>query len=221
MFVFLAILPHVKAFHLGLGIPAEISRLTLADLGRTMAANRQQDGVGGLRTVDWLMSHFRGVIYQIGRLQFERATLGTRTGKAVQAAGEPFGPGDLTLAVHIPSRYGPLTPAACDDSFRAAGESFARYFPDEHYRTAVCHSWLLDPQLADYLPADANIIRFQRRFQQAYQPEADDATTQLFVFGRTDLTLDELPGDTTLRRAVADHLKAGRHWHGSAGWLVL
>ena len=28
----------------------------------------------------------------------------------------------------------------------------------------VCHSWLLDPQLGEYLRPDSNIMRFQQRF---------------------------------------------------------
>ncbi|MBI3971100.1 MAG: hypothetical protein HY332_07400, partial [Chloroflexi bacterium] len=45
-----------------------------------------------------------------------------------------------------------------------------------------------------------------------------------FDFGRTTPALDRLdalPRRTTLERAIVRHLKAGRHWHGGAGWLRL
>ena len=81
-------LPHVQAFHRARQIPDDISRLTLADLGRNMATHRRRYGVGGLDTAFWLMLHFRGAMYDLGRLQFQRGTLGNRTGRAIITAGQ-------------------------------------------------------------------------------------------------------------------------------------
>jgi hypothetical protein len=221
VFVFVAALPHVRAFHRAREIPDDISRLTLADLGRNMAVHRRRYGTGGLDVAFWLMLHFRAAIYQLGRLQFQRAILGNRTGNAITAAGLPYGPGDPALSVHIPDFYGPLAPAACDESFARAREFFARYFPEESYHIAVCRSWLLDDQLAEYLPADGNIVRFQHRFRPAFRPHYDDEDILRFVFGRLTPSLDDLPQRTILERAVVGHLKAGHHWSGGAGWLQL
>ncbi|HEY3081019.1 MAG TPA: acyltransferase domain-containing protein, partial [Chloroflexota bacterium] len=221
VYAFLATLPHVRAFHRAREIPDDVSWLTLADLGRNMAAHRSREGVGGLDFPSWHARHFRGAIYALGRLQFERGKLGRRTGRAIAAAGLPHGPGDPVLALHVPAYYGPLTPSACDASFARAKAFFARHFPEERYDLAVCHSWLLDEQLGEYLAEDANIIRFQRRFRLAYRPDADDASIVRSVFNRLAAAPDELPRRTTLERAVVDHLRAGRHWHGGAGWLRL
>ena len=220
VYVLLAALPRVQAFHRARGIPDDVSRLTLADLGRNMAVHRQLRGTGGLDGA-WLRLHFQGALYDLGRLQFQRGKLGNRTGLAITAAGLPYGPGDPTLAVHVPEFYGPLTPPACDASFVRAVQFFARHFPEETYDLAFCHSWLLDDQLGEYLPEDSNIIRFQRRFRHAYTPEANDDGIIRFVFGRLKPALDDLPQRTTLERAIVDHLKTGRHWHGGAGWLRL
>ena len=219
--VFLALRPHVQAFHHARGIPDDVSWSTLADLGRNMAIYRQKYGSGGLEVPWWIRLHFRGTIYEQGRLQFERARLGKRTGRAISEAGLPYGPGDPVLSVHIPEYCGPLTPEACDASFARAKAFFARYFPEEHYAIGVCHSWLLDEQLAEYLPATSNIVRFGRRFRPAYRPDDDDTDIIEFVFRRPKATLDELPRRTALERAVVDHIRSGRHWHGGAGWLLL
>jgi len=231
VYVFLAALPHVRAYHRARGIPDEVSRRTLADLGRNMAVHRRRTGEAGLAEPYWLRLHFRGLLYQLGRLQFERARLGGRTGRGVAAAGMPLTTGDPALAVHVPAFYGPLAPDACDASFSRARDFFARHFPDERYAVATCHSWLLDAQLADYLPADSNILCFRRRFQVAYVPEPTPFPSILrFVFGFEDAPdgaappqeeLVKLPQRTALERAVVDHLKAGRHWRGGAGWLPL
>jgi hypothetical protein len=223
VYVFLAAYPHVTAFHHERGISDEISWHTLTDLGRVLADHRYWHGEGGLdaELTSWLSLHFGGEIYQLGRLQFQRARLGNRTGRAVSAAGHPYGRGDPALSVHVPAYHGPLSPAACSHSFAAAQEFFARHFPEETYRVAVCNSWLLDEQLGDYLPADANILQFQRRFQLAYQPEPDDETMLRFVVGGPHADRGDLPRRTTLERAIADHLDAGLHWHGGAGWTLL
>jgi hypothetical protein len=221
LFLFLAMLPHVRAYHAERGIPGEITRLTLADIGRSVAVNRFRHGTSGVRPQLWLTLHVTGALYQLGRLQFERSGVGPRSSAALRAAGIPLDLGDPVLSVHIPGFYGPLTPQACADSFARAREFFPRHFPDERYDIAVCKSWLLDGQLADYLPAESNIVAFQRLFQSSYLPEEDDEDIMHFVFGRVGVPLDELPRRTTLQRAVVDHIAAGRHWRGGAGWRRL
>jgi len=132
----------------------------------------------------------------------------------------PYGPRDPVLSVHIPQFAGPLSPQACDAAFARTKEFFARHFAED-YHIATCNSWLLDEQLAEHLPDNSNIIQFQRRFHSAYRPDDADADAMLFVFGRPGAELDQLPRQTTLQRAIIDHQKAGRHWHGGVGWLLL
>jgi GNAT-like C-terminal domain/N-acyltransferase N-terminal domain len=221
VYVFVAALPHVRALHRERSIPERVSRLTLADLGRHLAVHRRAYGVGGFGLPFWIGWHWRGELFQLGRLQFQRVALGDRTGSAIRDAGLPYGPGDRALAVHIPAMYGPLSPSACDDSVARAREFFPRYFPEEPVGVAVCRSWLLDGQLAEYLPDSSNIIRFQRRFRTAYHMEPHDEDIQRFVFGRVAADLDDFPRRTTLERAVVDHLRAGRHWTPAVGWFSL
>lgn len=220
--VFVAALPYVRAYHRERGIPDDVSRRTLADLGRNLAVHRRRFGTTGLLVPWWPTRHFRGELYQLGRLQFERARLGERTGRAVAAAGVAAGPGDPCLSVHIPDFRGPLSPEACDDSLARAREFFARHFPATPYRVAVCHSWLLDGQLKRYLPAGSNIVRFQDRFRIAYTgAEAEDDTPVAFVFGGTETPRERLPRRTSVQRAVLDHLDAGGHWYSGHGWFSL
>lgn len=163
-----------------------------------------------------------GEIYQLGRLHFQRALLGGRTGQAIRAAGLPFAPGDPCLSIHIPDFLGPLTPRACADSIAQAREFFARHFPDEPSRVAVCHSWLLDPQLRSHLPAGSNILRFQELFRTAYAAEEpSDREPVSFVYGNPDLDPATLPQRTSVERAVAGHLLAGGHWYIGHGWFAM
>ncbi|GGW84868.1 acyltransferase domain-containing protein [Streptomyces lomondensis] len=225
VYVFVAALPHTRAYHRERGVPADVSRRTLADLGRNMAHHRRQHGSGGMQVPRWLTRHFRGELYQLGRLQFERARLGQRTGRAIAAAGLDVAPGEPCLNLHIPDFRGPLSPTACDRSLELAGEFFARHFPQERYRVAVCESWLLDHQLKRYLGPDSNILRFQERFAIAREPGAEpepaDTEPVRFVFGDPDLPVVSLPRRTSVERAVGDHLRTGGHWYGGRGWFPL
>lgn len=220
-YVFVLVAPHTRRFHRSRGVPAEVTEATLADLGRSFAVHRSGTGRLGLppRAGEWLWLHLTGQLYDLGRLQFQRARLGRRTGAAVHADGLTGGADDPTLSVHIPRFKGPLTPAACDSSFRRAPAFFAAHFPEEPVETAVCRSWLLDRTLDRYLRPESNIVAFQRRFRPVYD-EVSDTEPLSFVFGRSG-PLDGLPQETNLQRALVSHLRAGEHWHVSGGWLRL
>lgn len=152
VYVFLAALPYVRAYHRERGIPDDISRRTLADLGRGLVLHRRRYGVGGLVAPGWFSLHFHGELFQLGLLQYQRSRVSGREGVALAAAGLGLRPGEPCLDLHIPDYAGPLTPEACDRSLASAHDFFARHFPQERYTAGCCHSWLLDPQLKRYLP---------------------------------------------------------------------
>ena len=211
-YVYLAALADIRRFHVQRRIPEEISWATLADLGRNLKRDRLLLGDGGLRTSGWLTLHFRGSLYQLGRLQFHRLA---------DRSKDSFRTGEPALGIHIPES-GPLTPEVCDDSFAQTRPFFARYFPEAPTNLGICASWLLDPQLAEYLPPDANIIQFQRRFELVGAGYDGDADVLRFVFHRiAPYRLDDLPERTTLERAIVAHLRAGNHWRNRTGWLTL
>jgi hypothetical protein len=214
VYVYLAALADVRRFHVQRRIPDDISWATLSDLGRNLKRDRLLLGDGGLRTSGWLTLHFRGSLYQLGRLQFNRMNV-----PAAHVA-DAFREGEPAVGVHIPES-GPLTPEACDDSFAQARPFFARYFPETPTRVAICTSWLLDPQLADYLAPESNIMRFQRRFELVGQGSEGDADVLRFVFHRIAPNIGELPERTTLERAMVAHLRKGEHWRSRTGWLEL
>lgn len=221
VFAYAACHPLTRQWHRDHGIPDAISRRTLADLGRQLTHQRRRGGRSGLGlNTHWLAHHFQGRLYQLGRLQFELAGLGRTTSAEIRAAGTEIEPGAPALLVHVPDYCGPIDPASCAESFAAARAFFPRYFPDHAPVVAACYSWLLDPQLGDYLPNDSNILAFQRLFMINQRRTAvDDAGAFEFVFGTRDITnRDRLSRRTSLQRALIDHLDNGRHWYGGVGW---
>ncbi|MFD0922416.1 acyltransferase domain-containing protein [Saccharopolyspora rosea] len=210
--VVLATLPATRRFHTTHGIPDEIAWASLADLGEKVGLHRRFFGVGGFDRQDWFTLHFRGVLYALGRLQFNLT--------AIPANFDGLTPETPALGLHLPETGGPITPQACLASLSLARQFFSRHFGID-CGIATCTSWLLDPQLADYLPDDSNIIQFQRRFRLLPETRNGNADILGFVFRRINPGLDTLPQNTTLQRAVVAHLRSGRHWHVRSGWIEL
>lgn len=227
VFVFLTAALDVRRWHQERGIPDDVSWDTLADLGRHVARHRRRSGATGLDSQFWLGLHFRGGLYELGRLQFNPYHLRTGRagpmfwyeGEAAAALGSGFQPGDSVLGLHVPAGV-PLDPDACDESLRAAGPFFRRHFPAHAARIATCTSWLLDEQLADYLPPSSNIVRFQRRFELVPGARDDDGAFE-FVFGHVPASLDALSPRTQLERALVRHVRDGGRWRLRTGWLEL
>ena len=203
-YAYLALVDVALGYHRAHGISEAVSWTTLADLGRNLAVDRRMNREGWPVMQAWLTLHTRGGLYELGRLQHQR--------------------GDGTVSLHIPDA-GPLTPELVTASLDEAQAFFPRHFPREQYTSFSCGSWLLDPQLLEYLPEDSNIIRFQRRFElEPYrEPEGLDADVEVlrFVFRTLTTPLDQLPRRTTLQRTVLDHLQAGGHWHWRTGRFAL
>ena len=223
--LFLATLPATLEWQQRQGIPAEVCWASHADLGRHMAIYRSVTGMTGVDEPWWLMLHLRGLLYEFGRLQFNLLRIGGSLSPGswyddASGLGPGFGPGDDAIGVHIPET-GPLDPQQCAESVAAARAFFPRYFPSPTRTLAICESWLLDDQLSAYLPADANIIRFQRQFTLAPGWKAGDGDIVQFVFRRTVAELGAAPQRTTLQRAVVSHLRTGGHWRVRCGWLRL
>ncbi len=115
---------------------------------------------------------------------------------------------DAVLSVHIPTG-GPLDPDACDHSFRDALAFLPRHFPERPFNAFWCASWLLDTQLQDWLPPAANLVQFLRAWHllpAGIGPEP----LQEAVFGDAPTDLNRAPRNTSLQRAVLDHLASGR-----------
>lgn len=222
VWLFLATVPLVRRYHAEHGVPDDVSWESLSCLGSAMAEARRLSGASGLDGVWSPPLAFRGALYPVGRLTFERI-------KPVADGSDfpPLPPGTCAIGTHIPATT-PLEPRACDASFASARDFVVNHFPDRP-AAFICHSWLLDPQLAEYLHAESNLVRFQRRFTLApNQFESSDNQILRFVFERrnehrevAEDVLAELPQDTTLQRAYVTHLRSGRHWHARTGWAPL
>lgn len=121
------------------------------------------------------------------------------------------------MEVHIPQGES-MRHEDCIASYLSAIDFFAEHFPDKQFTGFTCDSWLLDPELQKILPAESNIVRFQREYYLIPIP-TDDAQTFSRVFGSKPSNLSEAPRGTSLQRAILDHIAAGSHMRRGFGFM--
>lgn len=201
------------------GIDPAVTAATMWDIGQQVMLHERVYGEIDMRKGWWLCHHLAGHLFRIGRLQYQRSVAGQHHGRDVS--------GTRFLDVHIPED-GPLDPTAVDRSIADATRFFTRHFPADGVGWAGCTSWLLDPVLADILPADSNIVAFQQRFSTTHVDDDWPSSVFEFVFDRPDLDpidpapdVEALPIDSTLRRAIVDHYRAGGRIRPVTGIFVL
>lgn len=163
--------------------------------------------VVGYKETLWYFNFMRGLIFKIGRLEYEimeyhfqEATVG----------GVELKAGDTVLNVHIPSSGESFDKAARFDSYSKAYHFFKNVVPIDA-KMYVCSSWLLFPDNTKILSPKSNIVSFMDDFKIFYSYNYQNAYHVLrFIFGAdTDKPYEELPRDSSLRRAYVDWLLAG------------
>ena len=115
-----------------------------------------------------------------------------------------------------------MTVERCRASMRQALEFFPRYFPDKPFVGFACGSWILNPELDRIYRPDSNMVLWQRElylYPLANHPNSRSGLH--FVFGTNDVDPATAPRDTSLRRALLDHLDAGGRLLGGGMFLLL
>lgn len=120
-------------------------------------------------------------------------------------------PGSPVLGVHIPEGDA-LTPGECSESFALAAAFFAKHFADRQMTVFTCHSWLMDPQLAEALPHSSNIVRFQQMFRRYPVVGADDRQ----MVEKVLLNDPDLTPRTRLQHIVQEYRRRGGVWRLAA-----
>jgi len=180
----------------------------------------QLDGTGGVFdpetgwTSQLLMDQYRVIgtpIHPTGIALSNEVSLPLDTWERILTPGDPI------IEVHIPAGSR-MDFSACGESFRQAVSFFPRYFPDRPFKAFCCGSWLLNTQFQDMLPPNSNIVRFQKEFY-LFPIFSSGRSGFERIFGGDIQNLSTAPRDTTLRRAVLDHLQAGGYLRGGGGLL--
>lgn len=194
--LYLALAEKTREGYLARGIPEDVFWDSMEDFSLWSEDYRRKTGRAGVDQWQWLSLVTGMQVIRLGRLQFQPISLpeeGLLEGHHIPA-------GTQVLAVHVPAGP-PLAPEAVRQSLCQAPAFFRTYFGAE-YRYYRCQSWLLSPVLQKMLPESSGILQFQRWFQVSKTLPSQQAVER--VFGD--------PGrcrESTLQRAMAQHLKAG------------
>jgi hypothetical protein len=116
-------------------------------------------------------------------------------------------PGDGILETHIPEG-GDMAVERCEASMRQALEFFPKYYPERPFKAIVCQSWIMNPEYESFYSPTANFVEFQRELYLYPTPWARTSGI-FFIFDAEEIDPQSAPRDTSIRRAMADHLEQG------------
>jgi hypothetical protein len=117
-------------------------------------------------------------------------------------------PGDPVLEMHIPEGD-PLSLESCGSSMRRALDFFPVYEPDKPFAGIASTSWIFNTQLEEMLSTTSNLVRYQHELHLFPVPTNGRAGLY-FMFYQNEIDPSTAPRDTSLKRAVLDHLAAGK-----------
>lgn len=122
------------------------------------------------------------------------------------------------ISIHIPSDT-VFSEANLDETFRAAKEFIATFYPEHANERAFCDSWIIAPKLRELLPETSGIIRFQNRFASIEETKRPDACLHWVFHCNVQTPLEELPEDTSLQRKIKELMLNGGNLYGGFGLL--
>ena len=135
------------------------------------------------------------------QLALQEFRIGTLEYELIEAEGV------RTISVHIPGDA-TLTLDALRQSYREARETLARIAPDFADAAMYCDSWMLSPVLDDLLSPGSNILLFKSSFD-IISVDAASPHAIRWIYGRSDLPVEQLPERTSLQRATKALLQKG------------
>ena len=196
------------------GIPESILMDTLSDI--VIWTNTWSNLKGGLYLCElgWLQYHLRASLFRLGRLQFCMGKAECDIPEANLKEGDPV------IEVHIPEGKG-MSREACVASIAEAKKFFATYFPEYEYRGVTCHSWLLDPTLAEVLKPESNILAFQSFFKVV---KTDPSISILRYTLRWDASLEnyrQIPATSSLAEKAKERIGKGGSFYIALGYIPL
>jgi len=192
-----------KAEYDRLGISEEIYVASMAAFSRFVREHLESYGCYGFDRGSWTPRQVSSRLFRIGQLEYELTTLD----------GAPI------ISLHIPTDAD-MRPEVLRPSIRNALAEFYRLFPEHTGDQVYCHSWLLSPQLKEFLPETSNILRFQELFD--IEPEGIPGNdVKLWVFKNPRLPIEAYPEHTSLQRKLKQFFLNGGQFQEGAGYLHL
>jgi hypothetical protein len=160
-------------------------------------------GVWGTFVAGWYADFLNMKRFALGRFQYEEISFESNT---YMKNGIVLNKGDKVYNFHIPSSGKGLDKSVRIASYRKAYDFFG-FKEKDGILILVCNSWLLHKELQNILPKTSNILDFIHDFDIVSSTDTENFDDSWRVFGKHHkMPLEQLPIDTSLRKAVVEHL---------------
>lgn len=197
-------------------VEEQIWHTSMCDLKWKLDECRSVYGVWGTFVPDWFQGFFRMRRFGFGKLQFESWPFGHR----YERNGLELTPESIIINVHIPRTGGRLGRKDQNQSYRQAGKFFRERFGIAP--VFVCNSWLLFPRNKEVLSPSSNLYAFISDYEILESGEYEDYSEVWRLFDRNyEGDVEQLPQDTSFRRAYADWIRKGEKTGWGYGMFVL
>lgn len=193
------------------GIDKSVFLDTMEDMvivSRLPLSTGQAFGISQSVYRSWLRLNLDCIIYRLGNLEFELSAAPCD----MELEGKSVKKDETCIAVHIP-RGVSFGEAECEDAFSRAREFFKKYYNMENIIFS-CWSWLLYPWLCEVLPETSSIVNFRKKFKILRVDEDNSGLVWIFRNGigsAENISIEDLPEDTSLRRAAKKRLSEGKN----------
>ena len=210
LLLFICLSKKLRERYQAFNLPLHVWHDSMLDLRYKLEECRAVYGICGSFVAGWFPGFFNLTRFALGRLQFELVD----SPIDFEGNGIKLTKGQKVINMHIPRSGQPLSPALYEDAFARAKAFYKDTFPQDQPAPFVCHSWLLYPDTAKFVPAHLNTYKFLSEFT-VMESGHNNGEDLWRLFDTMEQHPDRLPADTSLRRAFVAHLKAdGRVGYG-------
>lgn len=188
---------------------------TMMDLKYKLDECKLVHGKVGTFVAAWYKRFFELKIFALGRLQFEI----NNTWFDCEVSGKKISKGTKVLSVHIPRTGTRLDHDLVLDSYKRAKEFFKDEFEGDII--FICNSWLLYPWNREILEDKSNLALFYDDFNLVETGEYKDYNESWRLFDCLyDGNVNNLPNNTSLRRAYIERIKSGKPLGYATGVII-
>ena len=221
LLLFICMTKPLKEHYLKQGLSESMWFTAVQDLKWKMDECKCMHNIWGTFVAGWFGGFFHMHRFSFGKLQFETFTFGKTLemfGMApdvrYQKDGVTLDADTVVIPVHIPRTGTRLDKESLESSYKEAADFYKNYAQNGKV-LFVCHSWLLFPRNKEVLSESSNLYRFISNydiFAEGVYKDYSESWRLFDVEYKGDV--DQLPQNTSLRRAYADWIRKGE----KTGW---
>ena len=214
LLLFVSLAPKLKERYAERGYDPAIFYDSMNDLRYKLFECLEVHGLSGSFVARWFPGFFDLTRFAFDRLQFEIRPLG----KDVEYKGHSLSADTPVLNTHIPRTGKRLDRSALLSSYDRGAKFFKANFSETFADTPIiffCSSWLLDPWNLTVLSDGSNLRAFIEDFYVFESGEYDSYKDLWRLFDKEyNGNADDLPTNSSFRRAYVDRIKRGE----KTGW---